>query len=295
MYVITGATGHVGSKIVAQLLNKGKPVRMIARNEERMKAYEEKGAEGSIGTVEDTDFLTRSFKNSTAVFAMLPPNMKAEDSRGYQDRVADSIARAIKAAGVKYVVNLSSVGAHLKQGGGIVLGLHDQEELLNKIEGLNVLHLRAAYFMENLYSSMGMIKAMDTMSWTFEPEKKFPMVATDDIAEIAADHLLKLDFEGKQVKYILGPRDVSYKEVTSILGQEIGKPDLKYIRVPNEDVKKSMLQWGLSESSSDAMLEFADGINRGRIYEDAKRIPETTTKTSIEKFAKQFAEVYRNS
>lgn len=295
MYVIAGATGHIGSKIVAELLNQGKPVRMIARHEDRMKSFEEKGAERFLGTLEDSDFLTKAFNGATAVFALEPPNIHAEDARAYQNKVGEAIARAIKSAGVKNVVNLSSVGAHLEKGTGIIQGLHDQEERLNQIEGLNVIHLRAAYFMENLYSSMGMIKAMNVISWTLDPEKKFPMVATEDIARVAADHLLKLDFNGKQVEYILGPRDVSYNEAAKILGKEIGKPDLKYIQVPAEDVRKSLLQWGLSESSSDAMLEMIEGINQGRIYEDAKRTPETTTKTSIEQFAKQFAEVYRNS
>jgi uncharacterized protein YbjT (DUF2867 family) len=295
MYVITGATGHVGSKVVARLLAKSKSVRMIARHEEKMKNFEEKGAEGLVGSLEDTDFLTRAFRNATAVFAMEPTNPKAENEREYQNIIGGSIANAVKSAGVRYVVNLSSVGAHLQEGAGVVQGLHDQEERLNQIEGLNVLHLRPAYYMENLYSSMGMIKAMNTISWTFDGDKRFPMVATDDIAEVAAAHLINLDFEGKQVKYILGPRDVSYKEVTSILGKQIGKRDLQYIRVGEEEVKKTLMKWGVSENASEAMVQLADGINQGRIYEDARRTPENTTKTSIEKFARQFAEVYRNS
>ncbi len=292
MYVITGATGNIGSKLTEILLSNGKSVRMISRNSDKMKPFVEKGADDFEGDILNTEFLTKAFQGAEAVFAMEPPDMTAENARRYTNAIGESIATAIKNAGVKYVVNLSSVGAHLEKGAGIVQGLRDQEERLNKLERVNVLHLRPAFFMENILGMMPMIKQDKIMASTISGDKKFPMVATQDIAQVAAERMINLDFEGKQVRYILGERDVSYNEVTEILGKELGMADLRYVQVPEEQVRSHLRQWGVSESVSDEYMELMEGIENGLINEDAKRTNETASATRIEDFARVFANIY---
>jgi len=295
MYVITGATGNIGSKITQILLKNKKPVRVIGRSEDKMKPFSEMGADQYEGDIMNTEFLTKAFTGATAVFAMEPPDMLAEDARDYTNRIGKSITEAIKNSGVKHVVNLSSVGTHLEEGAGIVQGLRDQEQRLNQLKDVNVLHLRPAFFMENLLGMVPMVKANKMMAATISGDKKFPMVAGWDIAEIAAQRMMNLDFSGKQVRYILGQRDISYNEAAQIIGNEIGMDDLHYVQLPDDQVRDQLKQWGVSDSVSDAYLELMDGIEDGRIYSDSRRIPETTTNTRMEDFAKVFAEIYQGS
>lgn len=290
MYVITGATGNIGSKIAAALIKRGQPVRLIGRNSDKLQPWVSGTVEAFIGNAEDAGFLKRSFAGATAVFAMIPPNMKAENMRRYQNKMAQSLVTALKGADVKYVVSLSSIGAHLQEGTGAVAGLYDFEQMLNDVSGLNVVHLRAAYFMENLYMAADMIKNMNMIGMPVDPDIEFPMVATGDIASVAADYLLNRNWTGMKVHYILGPRDVTYREITEIIGRRLGRDDLAYSRVPYAQAQDFMVQGGMSESAAESMIELARGLNEGRLLSDVTRTELSDTPTTIESFADSFAE-----
>jgi uncharacterized protein YbjT (DUF2867 family) len=130
-YTITGATGNIGKRISENLLDTGHKVRAVARNVEKLQTLVDKGAEAFSGTLEDTEFLTRAYQGSDAVFAMIPPDFQSNDFRAFQNDIAKSHINAIKNAGLKNVVALSSIGAHLTEGAGIVQGLNDFEQYLN--------------------------------------------------------------------------------------------------------------------------------------------------------------------
>jgi NADP-dependent 3-hydroxy acid dehydrogenase YdfG len=143
MYVITGATGNTGSVIANELLEKGQPVRVIGRNESRLQPFADKGAEPFVAELVDQAGLRRAFSGARAVYAMIPPDMSQPDISAYQSLISEAIAGALEQAAVKYVVSLSSIGADKPDGTGPVVGLHRFEQRLNRIPGLNVLHLRA--------------------------------------------------------------------------------------------------------------------------------------------------------
>jgi len=294
MYVVTGATGNIGSRIVENLLKQGKTVRMIGRSEEKMQPWAERGAQIQPGTLENTEFLTNAFKGASAVFTMIPPNLQAGDIRKEMNTIGQSLANALAEAKIKWVVNLSSVGAHLKEGAGIVSGLHDLENYLNDIDHLNVVHLRPAYFMENLYETIDMIKNMNLIGGAIDPALKFPMVAMTDIAETATTRLINRDFIGKSVQYILGARDVSFNEITKVIGDRLKLNDLNYVRFPAEDAVKAMTEMGLSSSAASAIIELYESINQGVIHTDAERTEASTSPTSIEEFADKFVQVYNS-
>jgi len=294
MYVITGATGNIGSKIAARLINAGKPVRLIGRDENRLKEVSSSKTENAVGRLENVDFLTKAFKDATVVFAMIPPNITAENIREYQNKVGSAITTAIKNAGVKNVVSLSSIGAHLTEGSGVVQGLYDFEQMLNKLENTNVVFLRAGFFMENIFGAMESIKLYRTIENPVKADVFFPMVATTDIATKAAERMLKLDFKGKLVQYVLGPKDLNYKEITKIIGDKIGKPDLKYMETSYESTRDFLVKIGMSKSFANGVVELARGTNEGKVQEDAKRTPQNTTPTTLEEFASTFKTVFNN-
>src|SRR5450631_1254639 len=157
MFAITGATGNIGSQAAEVLLSRGEKVRVIGRDAAKLRTLVKNGAEAAVGDLKDTAFLTGAFSGVDAVFAMIPPNYTAPDFRGYQNDIGRSIADAITKAGVKFVVNLSSQGAELPAETGPILGLHDQELRLNGLAGVNALHLRCTYFMDNLLMNVPLI------------------------------------------------------------------------------------------------------------------------------------------
>lgn len=182
MYVITGATGHTGTRIAEALLAKGKQVRVVGRSAERLQGLAERGAESFAASLDDVGAMTRAVRGAGAAYLLIPPSYGEPDFRGYQNRVGQALAEAVSAAGISYVVNLSSVGAHLAERVGPIKGLHDQEERLNRLVGVNVLYLRPASFMENVLFNINLIKQAGINGTPLRADLAIPMIATQDIA-----------------------------------------------------------------------------------------------------------------
>ena len=291
-YTITGATGNIGHRITENLLDVGHKVRAVARNVEKLQTLVEKGAEAFSGSLEDTEFLTRAYQGSDAVFAMTPPDSQSNDFRAFQNDIAKSHISAIKSAGLKNVVALSSIGAHLTEGAGIVQGLNDFEQHLNNLKDVNVLVLRPAYFMENIYMQMDVIKNMGITGSSLAPDVSQPVVATKDIAAVAARRLSDLAIKGHSIEYILGQRNLTYTDITRALGKAIGREDLKYVQFSYEDAQKAMVEMGLTDNIAGLLVSLARAINDGTILSHYERTAENTTETSIEEFAKEFAAAF---
>jgi uncharacterized protein YbjT (DUF2867 family) len=221
---------------------------------------------------------------------MIPPDYTAKDFRAYQNEVGASIAMAIRNTGVSHVVNLSSQGADLPAGTGPILGLRDQEARLNKLSWVNILHLRPAYFMGNLLMNIPLINRLGIAGSAVRGDQKIAMIATRDIAEKVAGLLLRNNFTGISYKDLLGQRDVSLDNAISVIGRQIGKPELKYVQFTYEDAAKGMREMGISTDVSRLIVEMSKALNEGRFAVNRPRTPENTTPTSIEEFAVIFAE-----
>lgn len=287
MYVITGATGNTGSVVAKTLLAKGQSVRAVGRSADHLKALASRGAEPFVCDLTDQGALTKAFTGARAVYAMIPPSLTSQDYRPDQDRTTDSIADAIEKAGVKHAVCLSSFGADKPDRTGPVAGLHYLEERLNKIPSLNALYLRAGYFMENTLAQIGTVKQMGVAAGPLRPDLKLPMIATRDIGAAAAEDLLKLDFHGHKTRELLGQRDLTMMEGAAIIGDQIAKPDLKYVQVPNDQMRAALIGMGMSSNMADLILEMAAALNSGHMRALEPRGPRNTTPTSYETFVKE--------
>jgi uncharacterized protein YbjT (DUF2867 family) len=284
MYVVLGATGNTGSVIANSLLLKGERVRVVGRDASRLERFVRKGAEAFTANVSDAGALTKALAGARAAYLMLPPNMTSPDYRVDQERESDAIAKAVKDSSVRYAVHLSSYGAQAPEGTGPIAGLHSSEQKLNAISGLSVLHLRAGYFMENSLAAIGMIQAMGMFGHALSPDLKHPMIATRDIGDYAAQRILKLDFSGKQTRELLGERDISMNEATAVIARGIGKPDLRYVQFPYEQVGQVLAQMGIPPKTAGQFIEMYKAINEGVVAAREPRSPENTTPTSFEKF-----------
>lgn len=282
--VILGATGNVGSKIAKILLEEGKnKVILLARNPEKLKDFKSLGAEIIVGDVNDVNILTETFATADSAFLMLPDHVTAENTRAYQRQVTSNYIEAIKKSGIRHIVNMSSLGSHMHEGNGIMAGTGEQEVRLNQLKEVNVLHIRSAYFMDNFLRTIGLVKSKGINGTAAVGDYAIPMVATQDVAQVAAAYLSNRDFTGKSVQAVMGPRDYTYREFTGIIGKTIGQPGLPYVQIPVEQAKQVFLGNGFSEDFVDNLLGMALAIKDG-IFNYQKRDASTTTYTTAEAF-----------
>jgi len=289
MYAITGATGNTGSVIAAKLLAGAEKVRVIGRNAGRLAGFVRRGAEACVADVTDATALTTAFAGAKAVYAMIPPNIAAPDVSAYQERVSDALLSAITRAGVGFAVVLSSVGADKPDKTGPVVGLHNLEQKLSSIAGLNALYLRAGYFMENTLAQIGIIQSFGLLGGPLRADLPVGMIAAHDIGDWAGEELLRLSFAGKQARELLGQRDLTYREVASVIGKAIGKSNLSYSQFPPALIKPALLQSGMYTSMADLILEMSEALNSGYMAPLEPRSAQNTTPTAFETFV---AEVF---
>jgi uncharacterized protein YbjT (DUF2867 family) len=294
-YVITGGAGNISKPLALQLLKAGNEVTVIGRNPANLKELTDAGSKAAIGSVEDVDFLTSVFTGADAVYTMVPPVHNVTDWKTHIGSIGQHYAEAIKAAGIKYVVNLSSIGAHLPGGVGPVSGLYRVEQVLNALTGVNIKHLRPAYFYNNLFGNIGMMKGMGIIGGNFAvKEALFPIVAPADIAAAAAEELLALNFSGHSVRYIASD-EVSTDQIASALGSAVGKPELAWVKFTDEQALGGMIQAGLPEEIAKNYAEMNRAIDTGEMSGDYfLHRPATLGKTKLQDFAKTFAAVYQS-
>ena len=284
MIAVMGASGNVGGKVSERLLAERQDVRVFGRSAERLESLTKRGAEVAVGDATNLDDLQVLFKGAVTALVVLPDNVADPRYVSNRSEMSRAIVRSLREQHVGHVVLASSIGAHQDRDVGQVSGLHELEELLFGLEEANVLSLRAAWHMENLLAAIPMVREQRINGSAIRGDLVFPMIATVDIAERAARHLLNQDFTGHTVETVLGPQDVSMEEATRALGAALGIPDLPYVQFPPEGVKAALQGIGMSEEFAALLVESQIAINDGRILEGVERTPETTTPTRVEDF-----------
>jgi len=291
MITVMGASGNTGRLVAEGLLARGEKVRVVGRDAGRLAPLVARGAEAAVGDATDAGFLARAFAGAETAYTLIPPDLRAPDFRAHQDRVGEATAQALRQAGVKRVVFLSSVGADLPSGTGPIVGLHLQEERLRKL-GVATLLLRPGYFFENLHASLPIIRHQGVNGGAIAPDVKMAMIATRDIGAAAVAAIVARDFTGVEVRNLLGPRDLSMAEATRILGAAIGKPDLAYVQFPYEAFAGALVQAGLTPDMAGLYAEMSRAFNDGIVKVVGGRTPASTTPTTFESFAKELAAAY---
>ncbi|HVC09792.1 MAG TPA: NmrA family NAD(P)-binding protein [Elusimicrobiota bacterium] len=269
MFVISGATGHVGSAAAKELLAKKQPVKVVVRDAAKAEALTKRGAQAAVGSLDDSAFLASALKGAAGFFAMIPPNYAAPDLYAAQTKTADSIAAAVKASGVPHVVMLSSVGADLPSGTGPIRGLHYLENALRET-GAILTAIRACYFQENVANVLAPARQAGIFpNMTASADYAFPMIATKDIGALAAASLLNKPAKSEVVD-LEGP-SYSNRQAARLLGQALGK-ELKVVDVPAAGRVQAMMQGGLPEHLAKVFAEMYEGFEKGLIKPKGDRM-----------------------
>ncbi|MBS2020915.1 MAG: NmrA family NAD(P)-binding protein [Deltaproteobacteria bacterium] len=274
MFVIAGVTGHVGSATAKSLLAKGAKVKVIVRDAKKGAEWSKLGAEVAQGSITDTAFLTGALKGAEGFFTLLPPDFVSADLFAGQKATSDAIAAAVKASGIKHVVLLSSVGAHLSEKNGPIKGLNYLEGAL-KATGVTLTALRPGSFQENVHNSVGAAKATGQFyNLSLSADYAYPQIATQDIGAFAAEALLAKPAKSESV-LILGP-SYSPRQVAEKLGAALGKT-LQIVDVPMANWAGALQQGGVPKPMADALAEMYVGFNTGIITGVGDRTVQGTT------------------
>jgi uncharacterized protein YbjT (DUF2867 family) len=287
--------GNVSKPLAEKLVAAGHSMTVISSKTEKAKEIEALGAKAAIGSIEDIGFLTKTFTGADAVYTMVPPNFGTGNWVKYIAGIGENYAAAIKSSGVKNVVNLSSMGAHMPDGCEPVSGLFFVEKAMNELDDVNVKHLRPGFFFPNFLTQIGMIKNMGIMGGNYGENAKRVLVHPADIAEVAAEELQNLSFKGKSIRYIASD-EKSTHEVAAILGKAIGKPEIPWVNIKDEDTLGGMLQAGVPEEIAKNYTEMGVAMRSGEMASEynANR-PSSFGKTKLEAFAPVLAAAFAKS
>jgi uncharacterized protein YbjT (DUF2867 family) len=279
-FVVVGATGGVGRVVASTLKRLGHQVRPVARS--------------SGVPFENKERLDEAFSGAHGAYLMIPFDLAAPDLHRREDEIGEALGQAVAASGVPRVVLLSGLSAHLSEEiVGSAKGAQMMERRLNAMDIGQLVHLRTAFFMENLLQGVPQLAQTGDFRWAFSGNKPMSMIAVRDIGARAAEILVTPEV-GPRVQELHGVRDYTMEEAVSVLGASIGLPNARYIQVSYEEGRAGMIGAGVPPSFADAVMETARGFNEGRVWAREVRSPRNTTETTLETFAAEiFAPAYR--
>ncbi|OSQ40706.1 NmrA family NAD(P)-binding protein [Thalassospira mesophila] len=266
MYAITGITGQVGSNLARQLLSQGHKVRAVVRDAVKGQTWADLGCEMALADMNDTPALTRALGGAKGVFILLPPNFDPSPDFRESKAIIASLCQALADSKPERIICLSTIGAQASQPNLLAqLGL--MEQALSKLD-LDVTFLRAAWFMENALWDIAPARDTGVIPSFLQPlDKPVPMVATRDIAALAAALLTQPETPAKIVE-LEGPARITPNQIAADFARSLGKPVRAKI-VPRDQWEQIFRAQGMTNPTPRAQM--LDGFNQGWIeFENAE-------------------------
>ncbi|MCD0471571.1 NmrA family NAD(P)-binding protein [Flavobacterium sp. JAS] len=295
--IITGSLGNISKPLATALAQKGHQITIITSDAGKQKEIEKLGAKAAIGSVEDAAFLTQSFTGADAVYCMIPranyfdPNL---DLDAFTRKIGNSYAEAIKNSSVKRVAFLSSVGAHLEKNSGIIQRYNEIESVLNKLSDVGITFMRPTSFFYNLLAYIPVIKNRGLIAANYGADRMIPWVSPNDIAEAIADEITT-PLDGKKIRYV-GSEELTGHETAQIIGNAIGKPDLKWVLTTDQETLDGLVNVGIQPKIAAGLVEMYAGLYNGTLAEDYyQNRPAIMGKTKLAEYAKEFAALYNQN
>lgn len=295
--VLTGSLGNIGKPLTQELVQKGHTVTVISSHPDRAAAIEALGARAAIGSMLDAAFLTAAFTGADIVYLM-----ETLDAAGdFFDSSVDFIAsvseigrnykQAVEQSGVKQVVHLSSIGAHMQEGNGILAFHYNVETILKQLpESVAIKFMRPVGFYTNMFSFIRNIKGKGAIISNYGGDRKEPWVSPLDIAAVVAEEMEK-PFAGRTMRYIASD-ELSPNEIAHAIGEAIGIPDLSWKVIPDQDLLGAWLSIGMNRQIAEGFTEMQAAQGSGALYEDYYRHQPVLGKVKLKDFVKDFAAAY---
>lgn len=261
-FAVAGVTGQTGAATADALLGQGHTIRVIVRDAAKAATWAARGAEVAIANLDDADALTRALNGVDGAFLLNPPAYGSADPMGDAVTVGTALARAVRQSGLKRAVVLSSIGAHLPAGTGMIMTNHLVEKAFTDA-GVSATFLRAPYFLENLLSVLPLVKADGILPTLMLSDRVMDMIPTRDIG-VAAAEILTGAVAAAPVVELHGQARISVRDVADMLAQVRGAP-VQVIDVPRDDWASVVAGWGLHPTVQDHFIGMYEGINDGTV------------------------------
>jgi len=297
--ILTGSIGNIGKPLTRNLIQNGHTVTVISSQAERQPAIEALGAQAAIGSMQDASFLTRTFQGADIVYLMETLDAAGGDESDEEvdfisiiSQIGLNYKQAIEQSGVKKVIHLSSIGAHMDKGNGFLVFHHNVEHILKQLPAeVSIKTLRPVGFYTNMFSFISTIKHKGAIISNYGGDQKEPWVSPLDIAAVIAEEI-EQPFEGRIIRYIASD-EVSPNEIARALGDAIGKPDLQWKVISDEQLLNSWLSAGFNPQIAQGFIEMQANQGTGKLYEDYYRNQPVLGKVKLAEFARNFAAVYQ--
>ncbi len=293
--ILTGSLGNISQPLTKELVQKGHTVTVISSKPERQQDIEALGATAAIGLMEDINFLTATFTGADVVYCMIPPaNFTEPDRIAHYRKIATNYAQAIQQAGIKRAIHLSSYGADVDKGTGLILGAHYAENILNQLQDTIITHMRPTYFYYNLFAYVGMIRRLGHIAANYGGDDKIAMVSPIDIAAAIAEEI-ETPATTNQVRYVSSDEHTG-NEIASILGATIGKPDLKWVVINDEEMQRGLEGNGFPAKLAADFVEMFASLRSGLLSRDYyQHLPAVMGKVKLADFVPAFAAMFNQN
>jgi NAD(P)H dehydrogenase (quinone) len=260
MHAITGITGNVGGEVARALLNAGHAVRAVIRDPRKGAVWEALGCDVSLADMNDAAALAAAFKAASDVFVLLPPNFDPSPDFPETRAIVAALRRALVTARPGKIVGISTIGAQAKRE-NLLTQLTIMEESLGDLP-MPITFLRPAWFMENCSWDVAPARDTRVISSFLQPlEKPVPMVATADVARVAAE-LLQETWTGRRIIELEGPTRVTPNQIAATFA-EIFSHRVEAEAVPRQTWEQLFKSQGMKHPGP--RIQMLDGFNQGWI------------------------------
>jgi uncharacterized protein YbjT (DUF2867 family) len=284
MIVVTTPTGAIGRQVVENLLAKGEPIRVIARDPSRLRPGTRERVEVVQGSHGDPDVVDRAFEGAAAVFWLPPPNPRAPSLEAAYVDFTRPACEAFRNRGVRQVVGVSALGRGVTENAGLVTASLAMDDLIAG-SGVGYRALTMPSFMDNLLRQVASIRDQGLFFSPLAGDHPNPICATRDIAAAAARLLLDRSWSGTGHVAVLGPEDLSFEDMARTLSDVLGKP-VRFQRVPGDAFKAGLLKAGFSDAMAQGTLDMMLAKDQG-LDNAEPRTPESTTPTSFRQWCEE--------
>ena len=284
---LVGSLGNITKPLTQKLVKEGHDVTVITSKQEKAQEIESLGAEAAVGSIADEDFLTAVFTGADAVYTMVPPDYSVIRFREYVKNTATNYANAIIRSGVKRVVHLSSIGADIPDGVGLITAIRSGEQILNKLDNVSITYLRAGLFFTNY--KVGVVTVKDGFLGNVYGDVRLLLAAAVDVATAAAEEL-QIESTGKNHRYVVSQETTS-GEVAKILGAAIDFPELKWVQLTPDQLRAGLEKRNMPRELINDIIEMGIAVNNGIVWGDFDSTGAAVTgKTKLKDFGPEFAE-----
>ena len=277
---VVGSTGRIGATLTRRLLRDGHAVKALSRGGPALDALVALRAAPVLGSFDTgAGDLDTVFQDVDAAFLMVKTDWT--NLHGHYPAVASRFVAALRNSPVRLAVSLTAIGSDAADATGHFEGFHHLDQTLNQLGNLDLVHLRAGWFMENALVWTSAVAQHGRIGWSLDPAVKLPWVATQDIADLAASELTNPTGEHRVIREV-GSEDLAMPDVAAIISEAISKPiEYRFVDRTRDDVEAAYLARSGTPERWPYDSQTLDALNDRRVRFHGSRRPLATTMTAF--------------